>query len=381
MGDDSSSGFGDESPVLFKPLKKLDQVYVSSTGDINIQDLYSKLLLHLKKTKIIPRNDLKMLLEIVEKKTFDDHKNRWLLMKIRGLLKYLLKTRANFQNSIVKGEITIYEKSFSQEENQVIMKTPNYFSPPSYNSTIDVPVDLLTNNNFVSINAGPNLTKMETTISYNYSEDMFADNIETLHNFSHENYQILKRLTQNNTDISTNCLSEDDDKVFKVPPAVSSKIDKVCKVHDSLDESFSYLTPTLSQVCTPTREPTNSEVENVPDAVEFNPNIFDDLTITDDQLKEEFDREYEEIEKWMSKITCNLIHLKINEVPKFSVLESEENTSVLNKSTASSGSSELKTYHSEENFKIIREACLKFRKNLEKKRSLQKLQDFINLAE
>jgi hypothetical protein len=381
MGDDSSSGFGDESPVLFKPLKKLDQVYVSSTGDINIQDLYSKLLLHLKKKKIIPRNDLKMLLEIVEKKTFDDHKNRWLLMKIRGLLKYLLKTRANFQNSIVKGEITIYEKSFSQEENQVIMKTPNYFSPPSYNSTIDVPVDLLTNNNFVSINAGPNLTKMETTISYNYSEDMFADNIETLHNFSHENYQILKRLTQNNTDISSNCLSEDDDKVFKVPPAVSSKIDKVCKVHDSLDESFSYLTPTLSQVCTPTREPTNSEVENVPDAVEFNPNIFDDLTITDDQLKEEFDREYEEIEKWMSKITSNLIHLKINEVPKFSVLESEDNTSVLNKSTASSGSSELKTYHSEENFKIIREACLKFRKNLEKKKSLQKLQDFINLAE
>ncbi|XP_063932666.1 uncharacterized protein LOC135144570 [Zophobas morio] len=412
------------SPVLGKPVKKLEQIQTLNKNKLNLEDVHRHLHQHLIKKVIIPRPELKMYFDQVKRMNPDEQtiNNRRLLMKVRGLLNYILKRRSDFQCLIVKGEITIFEKSASEEVKSVneMPEPPKFYSQPSEDS-FKLGSSFLTNNDFLTVTSDQNLQKMEVESTYNYSTDLFPDTIESLHNFSQENYQMLKCLT--------NKSSSEDDQVFKVPPpplvadlekpykidkhsgdlffekAISLQdfsqtsdheenfADNAYKMHDVAEENYNSLfseTPSLSQICEEEEgAAADTQMGELQGSFFDNDNLFDDLSITNDQLKEEFDMAHEQMEEWLSELAHDLIHLEVNESytifnPAVAINENNE-TSKMNESVATSSSIPVSPYYSEENLKIIREVCSEFKKDLEERmktdKSLEILRDLLNSSD
>lgn len=337
MWTKTSSGFGDASPVLFKKERNFGH---DSTLHSTLEDIYKKIIKHLKKSEPLCRKELTQYLEKIQKCNPPDYRSKWLVMKISGLLYFILKKRSVFQEFIANGEITVTKKSLSQE---------SYNSEFSESSAIsEVPSSLLSNNNFVTIE---NNYDMEIEQNYN-SEDMF---LERLHNYSQENYNTLK-----------NCVIPED-KAFKVPFAVD-KVEKIIKIHEKMEESYNSLV-TLTQAC-----------PKMEQSFEGGVNIFDNLDITNDELKEDFEKELENVKNFISLIGHNLISLKIEDENPSNITEFKENAQVLNESTSSVGSLLILPHYSEENRQIISEACSRYKKNLETSQDKNDLQELLNLS-
>ncbi|EFA09798.1 hypothetical protein TcasGA2_TC011940 [Tribolium castaneum] len=324
MWEESSSGFGDESPILFKSAKRLRHV---PDCPVSLEEIHKKLLLHLRKSQTMSQSELRSFLKQTKGMDPPDCKGKWLLAKIRDLLNYSLKKR-DFPKSVLSESFTEAPK----------------FSKGAGDVSFQMPPSLLSNNDFMTPE------KCNVKMEVDFSQDLFScsDNFESLHGFSQENYNIFKRVIE-------------EEKVFKLPSVVS-KIEDVLQVHD-------YCSSLLTQTITDSGQALEAQME---DMGEDGANIFDNLTISNEELTEDLEAELEKTTTWVSEIIHNLKNLRVDEI------SNEENAQVLNESSSSALSSKITPYYSEENFKIVREACCTFKETLENRPNKAILKELLN---